>query len=153
MICQPIVETSLVCTVASVGFNALITKLVPATTVPTLGTPIAVEAFGAWIVKSTIEDAVIAVVATVAVPAVNVVVPKAFAPAAVVLLAAGVEILLPAVPKTKFPFVAVILPVVAVTPVPAVTVVVAAREVVVVKDPGAVIAEGRVNVTVLPDTV
>jgi hypothetical protein len=38
-----------------------------------------------------------------------------------------------------------------VTPVPAVTVVVAAREVVVVRLPGAVIAEGRVKVTVDPD--
>jgi hypothetical protein len=80
-------------------------------------------------------------------------------------------ILLPAVPITRLPFVAVIfpkvavievpaltwpavasiLPVVAVTPVPPVTVVVAARVVVVVRDPGAVMAAGRVKVTVAPD--
>jgi hypothetical protein len=40
-------------------------------------------------------------------------------------------------------------PVVTVNPVPAVTVVVAAREVVVVKEPGAVIADGRLHVMVL----
>ena len=42
-------------------------------------------------------------------------------------------------------------PVVDVIPVPAVTVVIAASEVVVVRLPGVVIAEGRLNVTVDPD--
>lgn len=81
------------------------------------------------------------------------------------------KIPLPAVDETKFPAVAVILPevavmlvpaftapavavtfpVVAVTPVPPVTVVVAEREVVVVNEPGAVIAAGRDSVTVEPE--
>ena len=44
-----------------------------------------------------------------------------------------------------------IFPVVAVSPVPAVIVVVDARLVVVTSEPGAVIAEGRLKVTVAPE--
>jgi hypothetical protein len=57
------------------------------------------------------------------------------------------------VPALTAPAVALIFPVVAVTPVPPVTVVVADRLVVVVKDPGAVIAEGKDTVAVDPDVV
>jgi hypothetical protein len=49
-----------------------------------------------------------------------------------------------------FPVDATIFPVVAVIPVPAVTVVPPAKDVVVVNEPGAVIAEGRLTVAVFP---
>lgn len=57
------------------------------------------------------------------------------------------------VPAVTDPAVAAMLPVVDVMPVPAVIVVVAARVVVVVNDPGAVIADGKVHVSVLPEPV
>jgi hypothetical protein len=60
------------------------------------------------------EEAVTAVVATVAVPPTRVTLPIELAPAAVVVPTEVLTSLFPAVPKTKFPFVAVILPKVAV---------------------------------------
>ena len=85
-------------------------------------------------------DAVQAVVDTVTAPGLPDIAPdtpqEAFAPVAI-------ESLFPAVPRTRLPLLAVMFPKVAVIPVPAVTVVVAAKEVVVVKEPGAAIAEGR----------
>ena len=80
-------------------------------------------------------------VATVAVPATNVTEPNALAPAAVVVPTLVLRILLPAVPKTKLPLVAVIAPAVAVN------VVVAAI------DPGAINAAGVERVIVAPDPV
>jgi len=164
-------ETSVVAkAVASVVDQALITNEVEAVIVPTERIPSAAAPVAPTLmrVKTMMEFAVTAVVATVAVPPTKVTLPKEFAPALVVEATLVLMILFPAVPKTKFPFVAVIfprvavmlvpaltapavadiLPVVAVTPVPPVTVVVAARDVVVVKEPGAVIAEGRERVTV-----
>lgn len=61
-----------------------------------------------------------AVVATVAVPATSVTDPNEFAPAAVVVPTLVLKTLFPAVPNTKFPFVAVIAPSVAVREVEAV---------------------------------
>jgi hypothetical protein len=93
-------------------------------------------------VSIIIELAVTAVVATVAVPLTKVTVPKLLAPAVVVEATLVEIILLPAVPRTRLPLVAVIAPRVAVMVVPEVS------EVVVVSDPGAVIATGRLNVVV-----
>ena len=122
-----------------------ISKLVPGTIEPVGAEIIPGVPPVVLYVRKIIELAVTAVVETVVVPPPKVAVPtEAFAPVAIVSL-------LPAVPRTTFPLVAVMSPVVAVTPVPAVTVVVAAKEVVVVRDPGAVIAEGRDTVTVDPE--
>jgi hypothetical protein len=60
---------------------------------------------------------------------------------------AGITNLFPAVLITRFPLVAVMFPDVAVIPVPPVKVVPDARVVVVVSDPGVVIAEGRETTT------
>ena len=83
-----------------------------------------------------IEEAVTAVVLIVIVPdeRAALVPTEALAPVAI-------ESLFPAVPRTKFPLVAVIAPEVAV------------RVVVVVREPGVVIAEGRDQVIVEPDPV
>lgn len=120
------------------------------------------------------EFAVTADVATVAVPDTKVTVPNELAPAVVVVATLVLMILLPAVPKTRLPFVAVmapkvavkvvadviepavvvilpavatILPVVAVMPVPPVKVVVEAIE------PGAMNVDGIDNTTELPEAV
>ena len=121
---------------ASAVRRALISNDTPLTIAPRLNIPKAAAPVApiVCLVKNTIELVVIAVVATVAVPPVRVTVPNEFAPAAVVVPTLVLNILFPAVPRTKLPLVAVIAPSVAV------------REVVVVKDPGAVIADGREKV-------
>jgi hypothetical protein len=190
MIIQPIEETSVVATaVESAVVKALITKDVDAVIVPTDRMPNAAAPVdpGDILVSMMIELAVTAVVETVAVPATKVTLPKELAPAVVDDATLEEMILLPAVPKTKLPLVAVIAPSVAVTVVPAVTEVPAETEpaeaamlprvavmfpaettafpvvtvrpvpavsvVVVVKEPGVVIALGKLNVIVLPEPV
>jgi len=105
--------------VASEPDHALITNEVPATIVPTLNNPKAAAPVAPTdsLVRIMIEFAVTAVVEMVAVPPTRVTLPKEFAPAAVVLATLVDEILFPAVPKTRFPFVAVIFPRVAVNDV------------------------------------
>lgn len=97
--------------------QAFIIKEVPATIVPTLSIPKAAAPVAPTpiLVKNIIELAVTAVVAIVAVPPTKVTVPKEFAPAAVVVATLVLSILFPAVPRTIFPFVAVIAPKVAVS--------------------------------------
>lgn len=160
MIIQPMTETSVVTLVVELAVvSALITKEVEAVIVPTDNMPkgFAPVEPGDCLVNIMIELAVTAVVAIVAVPLPRVTVPKEFAPAVVVDATLVLTILLPAVPRTRLPLVAVTLPVVAMTPVPPVTVVPAttvvpeARVVVVVREPGVVIAAGRLNVTVDPE--
>lgn len=176
MIIQPITDTSVVATEPEFAVtNELITKDVLATIVPTLNIPSAAAPVDPTdcLVSIIIELAVTAVVLIVAVPPTSVTVPNELAPAVVVDATFEETILFPAVPKTRLPLVAVIspnvavnvvpavtdpavaamLPVVAVIPVPAVIVVVAARDVVVVKEPGAVIADGNDQVRVLPEPV
>lgn len=152
----------------SAALDELMTKEVPAT-IEAVGadkTPCVPP--GVLAERKILDEAVTAVVETVTVPAVMATeVPiEAFAPVAI-------ESLLPAVPSTTLPFVAVILPkvavidvpaltapavatifpVVEVIPVPAVTVVVAARDVVVVNEPGVVIADGRETVATPEEVV
>jgi len=176
MIIQPITDTSVVATDPELAVTKLlITNDVAAVMVPTLNMPKAAAPVEPTdcLVSIMIELAVTAVVLIVAVPLTRVTVPKELAPAVVVEATLLDTILFPAVPRTKLPFVAVIaprvavrvvpavtdpavatmLPVVDVIPVPAVTVVVAARDVVVVSEPGAVIADGKVHVRVLPEPV
>jgi len=88
---------------------------VPATIVPIVMSPNAVEAPTPCLHMTIKELAVTAVVATVAVPDTNVTDPKLFAPAAVVVPTEVLKILFPAVPNTKFPLEAVIAPNVAVS--------------------------------------
>lgn len=138
MIIHPIEETSVVATaVESAVVKALITNDTPALIVPMLNCPRAAAPVdpGLCLVNITIELAVIAVVAIVAVPETSVTLPKELAPAVVVEATLVLIILFPAVPKTRLPLVAVIAPAVAVNVVVAVT------------EPGAVIAEGRERVT------
>lgn len=174
MIIQPIDETSVATKVVAVAVvTALITKLVPPVIVPIVNCPTGLAPVAPMdcLVSKIIEFAVTAVVATVTVPPTRVTLPKLFAPAAAVEPTLVERILFPAVPRTKFPFVAVIapkvavtvvaavtdpkvetrlpvlavmFPVVAITPVAPVTVDVAAIE------PGAIKAAGIDNVIVLP---
>lgn len=108
--------------VASAVFQALIMKLTPAVTVPIVSIPSAAAPVAPTVclVNIIIEPAVTEVVAIVAVPPTRVTLPKLFAPAAVVVAVEVDMILLPAVPKTTLPFVAVIAPRVAVIDVVAV---------------------------------
>ena len=101
--------------------NALITKEVEAVIVPTDSMPKAAAPVdpGDILVRNMMELAVTAVVATVAVPITKVTVPNELAPAVVVDATEVLTSLLPAVPKTTLPLVAVIFPRVAVTVVPA----------------------------------
>lgn len=131
IIIQPTTETSVVArAVASAVRFALITKDVPAVIVEWHRCPRAAAPVAPTVCLQTTmrEAAVTAVVATVAVPPTKVTLPKELAPAVVVVATLVERILLPAVPKTRFPFVAVIAPRVAVTVVPAVTEVPAATE-------------------------
>lgn len=100
----------------------MITKLVPFTIVPTLRMPNAAAPVEPTVNldKKIKELVVTAVVDTVAVPATNVTDPNEFAPAVVVVATLVLKILLPAVPSTRLPFVAVIAPRVAVSVVDAV---------------------------------
>jgi hypothetical protein len=121
----------------SVLSSAVITKLVLAVLAVTAKAEATATVPNAWQVRKISEFAVTAVVATVAVPATKATEPNELAPAAVVVPTLVDEILLPAVPRTRLPLVAVMLPKVAVT------VVVAAIE------PGAVNTAGIVKVIVL----
>ncbi len=112
---------------------AEMTKLVPAVTVPTVSIPRAVEAPTDIRDNIIMELAVTAVVATVAVPLASVTVPNELAPAAVPDPTLVLTILLPAVPKTKLPLVAVMAPEVAVI------------------EPGATNELGTLRVTVDPE--
>lgn len=123
MIIHPILETSVVATaVASAVVKALIINDTPAEIVPTLICPRAAAPVdpGDCLVKIMIELAVTDVVAIVAVPDTSVTFPNELAPAVVVDATLELIILFPAVPKTKFPLVAVIAPRVAVNVVEAV---------------------------------
>lgn len=117
MINQSISETSVATTeVASASVKALMTKDAPAVIVPTLRRPIGLAPVDPmdFLLRKMSELAVTAVVITVTVPEDNVAVPAdALAPVVI-------WILLPAVPKTRSPLVAVIAPNVAVIVVPAV---------------------------------
>ncbi len=147
-----------------------ITKLVPATIEPTGADRFPKVPPGVFLVSNMIEFAVTAVVGMVIVPGV----PESAADVPTEALApVAIDSLLPAVLRTKSPSVAVIsprvavrvvpavtdpavtpkLPVVTVRPVPAVIVVVAESDVVVVSEPGAVIAAGRDHVIVDPAPV
>ncbi len=109
------------------------------------------------LLNKIIEDAVQAVVATVTAPGDPDMAPEIPVDA---LDPVVIFSLLPAVPRTKLPLAAVIFPSVAVILVPAVTLVVAtravpavtvvpeAKDVVAVKDPGVVIAEGMDTVAI-----
>lgn len=103
--------------------TALITKDVDAVTVPIDNIPTGAAPVAPidCRVSIIIEDAVTAVVDTVAVPLTKVTVPKELAPAVVVLATLVEMILLPAVPRTKLPLVAVMAPNVAVMLVAALT--------------------------------
>ena len=107
---------------AFVDAHELITNDVPLTIVPTLKIPRAAAPVEPTdiLVKKIIELEVTALVETIAVPDTSVTVPKELAPAEVVVPTEVLNILLPAVPNTKLPFVAVIAPSVAVSAVPAV---------------------------------
>lgn len=153
MIIHPTTDKSAASGVPGVAcVSALITKLVAGVIVPTVNSPKAVEAPTDCLHVMIKEDAVTDVVATVAVPDANVTEPIELAPAVVVVPTDVLRILFPDVPRTKFPLVAVMGPVVAVTPVPPVTVVPAdtvvppAKVVVVVKEPGVVMALGSETV-------
>lgn len=101
---------------ATAVVTALITKDVLAVMVPTANIPtgLAPVAPIESLLKKINEEAVTAVVETVAEPPTRVTEPKEFAPAVVVVPTEVETILLPAVFNTKFPLVAVIAPDVAV---------------------------------------
>ena len=144
MIIQPTTETSVATAVVALAVvAAVITNEVPAVIVPIVNRPIGLAPVAPIdCLQVTIrEAAVTAVVATVAVPPTRVTEPNELAPAAVVVPTLVLTILLPAVPNTKFPFVAVMLPSVAVS------------DVVVVKEPGVVTAAGRESVATFATVV
>jgi hypothetical protein len=137
MICQKTLDRSVATVVVALAVvAAVMTKETPATMVPTVNMPRGAAPVAPILILERImrDDAVTEVVAIVAVPATRVTDPNEFAPAAVVVATLVLLSLLPAVPRTKFPFVAVIFPAVAVT------VVVAAI------DPGATTATGSEKV-------
>lgn len=131
MIIQPIEDTSVVAKDVALAVNhELMIKDVPAEIVPTVNIPRAAAPVAPTpcLVSMMIEFAVTAVVLMVAVPPTSVTVPNELAPAVVVDATDVDMILLPAVPRTKLPLVAVIFPNVAVMVVPAVTVVAALND-------------------------
>ena len=134
------VETSLVCVVPSVGFKAVMVKLFDAV-IAVLNTPSAVEALMPSLVTKITSAAAMLVLAIVTVPATSVAEPIKS-----VAAPPSMRICFPAPCRRRFPAVEI-------RSVPAVTVVPPASVVVVVSDPGAVIAAGKENVIVEPEPV